>query len=82
MNSALLGFGVFLLFVAIIGIATSSIGIDCYNKCKTEKENSKNNFNFLIINLVSSILLVLGSCAFLYQLVALNRYSNLLSASV
>lgn len=76
MNSALLGFGVFLLFVAIIGIATSSIGINCYNSCSAEKEKSKSDFNFLVINLVASILTLLGSAVFLYQLVVLNKFTS------
>jgi ABC-type molybdate transport system permease subunit len=80
MNSTLLGFGVFLLLVGVIGIATSSIGINCYNSCSAEKQKSKNNFNFLVINLIASILLLLGSLAFLYQLVALNnKYGSLVS---
>lgn len=76
MNLPLVGFGVFLLLVGIVGIATSSIGINCYNSCSVEKEKSKSNFNFLVINLVASILLLLGSCAFLYQLVVLNKFTS------
>jgi len=78
MNLPLVGLGVFLLLVGIIGITTSSIGINCYNSCSVEKEKSKNNFNFLVINLVASILLLLGSGLFLYQLIVLNKFTSAL----
>ncbi len=79
MNLQLLGFGVFLLVVGIFSIASSSIGINCYNKCEQVKSASKNNFNFLVINLVLSILLTLAALGFLYQLVMLNKFSGLLA---
>lgn len=62
----LLAFGVFLLVVGIVSIASSSIGIKCYNNCSSEKENNKSNFNFLVLNLVLAILLTLAAGGFLY----------------
>jgi uncharacterized membrane protein YidH (DUF202 family) len=66
MNQQLLAFGVFLLVVGVVSIASSSIGINCYNNCKDQKEANKNNFNFLVLNLVLAILLTLGAVGFLY----------------
>lgn len=62
----LLAFGVFLLVVGIVSIASSSIGINCYNKSGDLKEKNKSNFNFLVLNLVLAILLTLGAGGFLY----------------
>ena len=66
MNQQLVAFGVFLLVVGVVSIASSSIGINCYNKCDEQKKESKNNFNFLVLNLVLAILLTLASIGFLY----------------
>jgi hypothetical protein len=66
MNQQLVAFGVFLLIVGIVSIASSSIGINCYNNCADQKNAHKNNFNFLVLNLVLSILLTLGACGFMY----------------
>lgn len=62
----LIAFGVFLLVVGVVSIASSSIGINCYNSCDEQKQASKSNFNFLVVNLVLSILLTLAAIGFLY----------------
>jgi uncharacterized membrane protein YidH (DUF202 family) len=70
MNQQLLAFGVFLLVVGVISIASSSIGINCYNNCTEQKEEKKSNFNFLVLNLVLAIVLTLAAAGFLYLVVA------------
>ena len=69
-------YGLIVLVVGILTIATTSIGINCYNNCPTEKESKKSNFNYLVMNLVLSILLTLGSMFFLYQLTVLKRFET------
>jgi hypothetical protein len=70
MNQQLLAFGVFLLVVGVVSIASSSIGINCYNNCSDQKTAHMNNFNFLVLNLVLSILLTLAALGFIYLQVA------------
>lgn len=51
-----------IVVAAIFGIATSSIATECYNSEKkgTElKAEKKDNFNFIVINLVSNIVMLL-----------------------
>jgi len=79
MNQRLLAFGVFLLVVGIVSIASSSIGINCYNNSPDEKEAKKSNFNFLVLNLVLAIALTFASAGFLYLVVA---YPSLASGYV
>lgn len=77
MNQQLVAFGVFLLVVGVVSIASSSIGINCYNSCPDQKESNKNNFNFLVVNLVLAILLTLASLGFLYlQATQASRFSG------
>lgn len=61
MNSKIVATAFALLIGGIFSIATSSIAIECYNKPGNEgfKDEKKNNFNFVVINLVSAILLTL-----------------------
>ena len=47
---------ILLIIASIFAIAACAIGIDCFNKCPTIKTEKKNNFNFLILCLVVSIL--------------------------
>lgn len=51
-----------LLIGGIFSIATSSLGIQCYNSNSSgteQKSASPNSFNFLVVNLVSAILMTL-----------------------
>jgi hypothetical protein len=53
----------------IFSIATSSIATECYNsdmKGVDLRDQKRNNFNFIIINLVSAILVVLSGSAGVY----------------
>jgi hypothetical protein len=78
MNSQFVGFSVFLLVVGIVSIASSSIGISCYNNCDEQKTKNKNNFNFLVLNLILAILLTLGACGFMYlQVTQASRFAGL-----
>ncbi len=76
MNQQLIAFGVFLLIVGIVSIASSSIGISCYNNCSDQKEKHKSNFNF-VLNLILAILLTLGSVGFMYQATKVSGLSFL-----
>jgi hypothetical protein len=78
MNQQLLVFGVFLLVVGIVSIASSSIGISCYNKCSEQKQENKSNFNFLVLNLVLSIVLTLAACGFLFlQVTQASKFAGM-----
>lgn len=53
-----------MLFGAVFSIATSSIGIECYNSDDTgtkQKDEKTGNFNFLVINLVSALMSLMSS---------------------
>ena len=54
---------IIMLVAGIASIATSSIGIQAYNKCDKPnlKEEHPANFKYLVINLILAIALVLGS---------------------
>lgn len=71
----------FSMFVGgILSIASSSIGTQCYNENPQIKEEKPDNFNFLVSNLVSAILLVILGCLSMYfafkassRVVTINR---------
>ncbi len=56
---------------SILSIASTSIGIQAYNKNETFRKEHLSNFNFLIVNLVVSILI------FILSLVALGLHIKL-----
>ena len=64
MNIRTLIMALAITIAAIFGIAVSSIATECYNSEKPGKELKKekeSNFNFIVINLVCNILmLILG----------------------
>lgn len=66
MDITLLGYAIVLLLAGIFSIATSSIGIECSNECDKYKDEKKSNFNFLIVNLVSAILVTISACLGIY----------------
>lgn len=68
MNIKIVATAVSLLVAAIFMIATSSIGTECYNmdQNKTLKTEKKDSFNFLVINLVSAIVLLLLAIGSIY----------------
>jgi hypothetical protein len=58
-----------MLLGGIFSIATSSIATECYNydgKSAELKDKKQSNFNFIIVNLVSAILVVLSAFAGIY----------------
>lgn len=61
-----LSFAILLLLVGICYIASTSIGIQCANANESYKKENTNNFNFLISQLVSGILVTLISFYFIY----------------
>ena len=54
---------IYILFISVIAcifsIASTAIGIEAFNSNITWKNNHKGNFNFLVINLVVSIIVLL-----------------------
>jgi uncharacterized membrane protein YidH (DUF202 family) len=49
-------FGILLLILAVFAIATSSIGIQCYNKNEATMKEYKGNRTYIITNLVFAII--------------------------
>lgn len=66
MNPNVLILAFFLLLAAVFGIAGNSIGIECYNKNESFKKDKSRNFDFLIANLVSNIVLILSASISMY----------------
>lgn len=59
-----------IVVAAIFGIATSAIATECYNSDKkgTElKEEKKSNFNFIVMNLVCNIVMLLLGFGCIYM---------------
>lgn len=55
-----------LLFGAIFALASSSIGVECYNINEQMKKDKQSNFGFLITNIVCNILLILSASVSMY----------------
>ncbi len=70
MNTQMLITAICLLIVGIFSIATSSIAIECYDykdhSTKKIKDEKKDNYTFLVVNLVFAIIMVLVSFASTY----------------
>ena len=66
MNTNLLGMAISVIVAAIFAIATSSIATECYDQNATFKESKKDNYNYIIVNLVSNILMLLVALFSLY----------------
>jgi hypothetical protein len=69
MNTQMFLTAISLLLVGIFSIATSSIAIECYDykdTTKAIKDAKKDNYTFVIVNLVFAILMVLVSFASAY----------------
>jgi uncharacterized protein YqhQ len=61
-NMRMMSTALAIVVAAIFGIATSSIATECYNSDKKGtdlKGEKKDNFNFIIINLVCNIVMLL-----------------------
>lgn len=48
-----------IVVAAVFGIATSSIATECFNKNESFKNEKKDNFNFVVVNLVCNIVMLL-----------------------
>jgi surface polysaccharide O-acyltransferase-like enzyme len=55
------------LIAAVFGIATSAIAIECFDKNQSFKDSKKDNYVFLIVNLVFNIIMTLVSLSFFYS---------------
>lgn len=68
MNITSLIIALAMLIGGVFSIATSSIATQCYNENTGvySSKNSVSNFNFIIVNLVSAILVVLSAIAGIY----------------
>lgn len=56
-----------IVVAAIFGIATSSIATECFNKNESYKNEKKDNFNFVVINLVCNIVMLLLGFGCIYM---------------
>jgi hypothetical protein len=66
MNVQILLTSIAIIIATAFGIATSSIGIECYNKNEELKKDKFRNFDFIIANLVCNILMVLIAFSLMY----------------
>lgn len=65
-NTQILLTAIIFLIAGILGIATSSIATECYDKNPAYKDSKRDNYNFVIVNLVCNIFLLLLSLYSLY----------------
>jgi len=54
------------LVAGILGVATSSIATECYNTYPAYRDSKKDNYAYIIVNLVCNIFLLLLSLYSLY----------------
>lgn len=66
MNTKMFMTALALLIVGALSIATSSMAIDCYNADEKYKADKQTNFNFIIFNLVSAIIMTLIGFSSIY----------------
>lgn len=69
MDIKILVIAIAMLIGGVFSIATSSIATQCYNSTNpgtSLKTSSPNTFNFIVVNLVSAILVVLSAFAAIY----------------
>jgi len=66
-NTTLSSFALVALIAAVFGIAASSIATECFDKNPSFKETKRDNYVFIIVNLVINILLVLLSLISIYM---------------
>lgn len=68
MNTYVSSLIVFLLITGIMSVATTSMAIECYNKYSDFKRSKGDNFNFLVVNLISAIFMIIMSFAMFFIL--------------
>ena len=56
-----------IVVAAIFGIATSSIATECFNKNESYKTEKQSNFNFVVVNLVCNIVMLLLGFGCIYM---------------
>ena len=56
-----------LLVGAIFALASTSVGVECYNKHESFKEEKRRNFDFLILNIVCNIFLIIAAIVSMYM---------------
>jgi divalent metal cation (Fe/Co/Zn/Cd) transporter len=59
MNITIIGAACLLLVTAILGIATAAIAIECYRLNDSLQTEKRNNWIYIISNLVCNILMIL-----------------------
>ena len=72
MNTYVSSLIVFLLITGIMSVATTSMAIECYNKFGDFKRSKGDNFNFLTVNLISAIFMIIMSFAMFFILRSSN----------
>ncbi len=66
MNGSLLGFTIILLLAGVFQIATVAVGIQCYHENTIYKTNNQNNYNFLLSQVIASVLVLVLSFVGIY----------------
>ena len=64
---------VFLLVTGVMSVTTTSMAIECYNIYADFKKSKGDNYNFLVVNLISAIFMILMSFAMFFILRSQNR---------
>jgi len=71
MNIKFVSVAVALLGIGIFAIATTSIGMQCYNENEDYSKDKKTNYNFMITTLVSAIVMtIIGAVSIYYGSIA------------
>jgi len=66
MNTKILMIALATFISAIFGIAASSIATECFNKHESFKKEKESNYNFIIVNLVCNIIMLLVGVGCIY----------------
>lgn len=65
MNTKLMSTALSMIILAILGVAASSIAIECANGSNYKKDKP-GNFNFIIANLICNIVMILAGFGSIY----------------
>lgn len=56
----------FIIIFCIFTVATTSMGIECYNGNKNFKDKKKHNYSFMVANLIIAIVVMLSLFGLIY----------------
>lgn len=67
MNAKLMIAASVMFLGGVFSVATSSIAIECYNKNEQTKKEKRTNFDFLVFNLISAIIVIIVASICIYM---------------